>query len=354
MTRYEPPAGISPSMAAYLRQGGECKRALAAGIISLAAQGYVRIDASKEQFYLLKIRDADESVCEEESALLLALFPKGSGADCAFDGADPSRLGRVLRDFQESIDGIACPDLLSPHTTCWIIGIVYSLVYVPLLARATLSASQGSLSVVASLYFCVWIALGAECLTAALRLWPVTLRKILSRMPGVSQPPLPFKYGDANPVFLTTTAVTGFCLLAIETSANFAWLIAAIVIVGSVSRHLLEAPTKKGRQILLELRDFKEFLLRTGVDRLSSENHALAAPLYFEKLSAYAVALEISRGRGEEFATLLSQALELDQAYSFRFRPLNLDPGVSASHFLQLNLRSDQEYSGKSLRKTNS
>jgi hypothetical protein len=348
ITRYEPPAGISPSMAAYLRQSGECERAFAAGIISLAAQGYVRIDASVGQFRVARVRDADNSIPEEESALLLALFPKNDADDCEFGGTDPGRLEQVLGKFQEAVDDLACPDLLSPHTTCWIMGIAYSLAYVPTFAWAALSASHGSLSIGPLLYSCVWVALGAVCLIAALRLWPVTLRKIMSRLPGVTRPRPRFKYGDANPVFLTISALFGFGLLASQTSANFASLIAVIVVISSTSRPLLEVPTRKGREVLSELRDFREFLMRTEADRLSRKDHAQGSPLSFEKFSAYAVALEIGRGMSEDFATQLIQALEFDHAYSFSFLPSRLDTGVAEDHFLQLNLRSGPESVGKS------
>ena len=43
VTRYDPPEGISAAVAAYLLESGRCERAFAAGIISLAAKGYIEI-----------------------------------------------------------------------------------------------------------------------------------------------------------------------------------------------------------------------------------------------------------------------------------------------------------------------
>ncbi|HEV2298239.1 MAG TPA: hypothetical protein VGR72_06960 [Candidatus Acidoferrales bacterium] len=343
MTRYEPPAGISPSMAAYLSENGECALAFAAGIISLAARGYVRIDASGGQFHLSKVRDADNSVSEEESTLLLGLFPKHGSDDCEFSGTDPGRLQEALREFQETLDDLMCPDLLSPHTVCWITGILFSLAFLPSFAWDIHSASQTSESIGALLYFSIWIVLGAVCLTSAMRLWPAVFRKILSRLPGASYPRHPFEYGDANPVFLSISALFGFALLATQSSPNFALLIAIIVIVSSASRRLLEAPTRKGRKVLSELQGFREFLMRTEADRLSRVGHTQGSPLIFEKFSGYAVALEIERGIGEELATQLMQALEFDHAYSFDFLPTRVNTGGIEPHLLQLNLHGDQE-----------
>lgn len=352
MARYEPPAGISPSMAAYLSQNGECERAFAAGIISLAAQGYVRIDAAEGQFRVAKVRDADDSISEDESTLLTALFPKYAGDECEFSGTDPGRLDQVLRNFQKAIDDLACPVLLSPHTASRITGIAFSLAFLPSFAWAIHSASRTSLSIGALLYFCIWIALGAVCLTAALRLWPATIRKIMSRLPGTRHPRHPFEFGDANPALLTISALFGFALLATITSTNFAILILAIVVVSSASRPLLEAPTRKGKKVLSELRDFKEFLARTEADRLSRTVLAQESPLKFERISAYAVALEIERGKGEEFATQMLQALEFNRAYSFGIGPPRSGTGLAEDHFLQLNLHGDRKVAGNSSRKS--
>jgi hypothetical protein len=92
--------------------------------------------------------------------------------------------------------------------------------------------------------------------------------------------------------------------------------------------------------------------MRTEADRLSRKDHAQGSPLNFEKFSAYAVALEIERGMGEDFATQLMQVLEFDNAYSFSLLPSVLNTGVAENHFLQLNLRGGQESVRKSSRKT--
>lgn len=329
-------------MAAYLCQDGECERAFAAGIISLAAQGYLRIYASGEQFRVVKVGAADHALAAEEAGLLAALFPANS-ADCEFSGIDPGSLEHALSDFEEAINGIACPDLLSQHTIFWIMGIAFSLMYVPLFASETLSVSRAGTPLASLLYLCIWIVLGAVCLVAALRLWPATLRKVISRLPGINRPRVRFKYSDAIPIFLTMSACLGFGLLAAETSAIFACLIGMIIIIGSISRHLLEVPTREGRMVLAELRDFKEFLMRTEADRLSRAAQSQEGQLLFEKYSAYAVAMEIERGCGEEFASELIQTLEFDRAYSFNFLPEGLDEGGPSGHFLQLNLRREPE-----------
>lgn len=342
VTRYEPPAGISPSMAAYLCQDGECERAFAVGIISLASRRYLRVYASGEQFRIIKIRDADSAIPADETALLSALFPKHN-ADCAFGGTDPGSLEQALNRFREVMSASAQPGLLSRHTVLWGMGLICSGMYLPLLA----SSFHTGAPIASLIYLSIWVLLGVVCLIAALRVWPATLRKIISRLPGVNQPRVRFKYSDANPIFLTMSACAGFGLLAAETSATFGALVGMTVVIVWIARQLLDVPTRKGRRVLAELRDFKEFLMRTEADKLSRGVQVRDGQLQFENYSAYAVALEVERGWGEEFATQLMQTVEFDHAYSFSPPPIDIDAAVPQDHFLQLNLRRKQEPSEK-------
>lgn len=85
----------------------------------------------------------------------------------------------------------------------------------------------------------------------------------------------------------------------------------------------------------------------TEADKLSRGVQVRDGQLQFENYSAYAVALEVERGWGEEFATQLMQTVEFDHAYSFSLPPIDIDAAVPQDHFLQLNLRRKQEPSEK-------
>ncbi len=39
VTQYDPPQGVSPALAGYLRENGRCERAFAAALVSLASKG---------------------------------------------------------------------------------------------------------------------------------------------------------------------------------------------------------------------------------------------------------------------------------------------------------------------------
>jgi hypothetical protein len=73
--------------------------------------------------------------------------------------------------------------------------------------------------------------------------------------------------------------------------------------------------------VLSELSGFREFLARADADRLNRENSPGRTPEVLEKFTAYAVALDVERGWGEELAENLLELLQFDQVYGRRVAP---------------------------------
>ncbi len=321
VTRYEPPANITPALAAYLRENGSCERAFAAALVSLAAKGYLEIRQSEDWFNLQKLREPAESLPAEESVALANIFPY-SLRTYSFNSLDYTRIWQAYDAFEESVEANADPELLSTHAGVWWCGIVFSVALAGLVFHAApIFANHASLGSLA--YLSIWILLGCSCLVAALRVWPATLRKFASFLPGVSSPGRPLNWNDGIPVLLTASALLGFALLAFLTSTQFALLLAALVVLNSAFRHLLGAPTRAGHKVLVELNGFREFLSRADADRLNRENRPGHTPQTLEKYSAYAVALEVEQAWGEEFTENLLELLQIHQAYGGRARKLS-------------------------------
>jgi Predicted membrane protein (DUF2207) C-terminal domain len=164
-------------------------------------------------------------------------------------------------------------------------------------------------------YCAVWAAVGASCLVSAIRVWPNTLRKIALLLSFNRGRTGPLNLNDAAPIFLTATAAMGFAFLAITSSVQFAILTAALVLVLAVARRALEAPTAYGRKVIVQLSGFREFLLRADADRLIRENSPGATPSVLEAYSPYAVAFDIDRGWGRDFASGLTELIEYGHGY---------------------------------------
>jgi hypothetical protein len=322
VTQYDPPRGISPAVAANLTENGLYERAFAAALVSLTSKGFLELVQDEYRFSLKKLREPSGALPPEESLILETLFV-GRPDTYAFDSIEYSRLCETYIEFKDVLEGCVEPELISEHLPFWWVGVACSLMATIPVAGAVVELENG-VSWVSVAYFGIWILLGGSCLVAALRVWPATIHKLTSYIPWDDRPTRPLNLKDLIPVFLSGSALAGFVFLAVLSSTKFALLLSALVILNAISRHALEAPTRAGRKVLAELRNFREFLSRTDSDRLNRENQPGYTPVTLEKHSAYAVALGVEDAWGEEFVENLVELLQWDQAYSRRQRSVAL------------------------------
>jgi hypothetical protein len=339
VTRYEPPESVSPALAAYLIENGRCERAFSAALISLAAKGFLQIHEDGGRFALKKLRDAEASLPAEESCILESVFPNGQD-DYQFRVTDAMRLIAALHEFENVIADDAEPDLISRHWGLWYAGALFSMLIV-MAVIGSLPVHINGKQLPGILYLCMIGVLCGACFISALRVWPATFRKIISRLPGVTRPARPFNISDMVPLVLTTSASIGFGLLASSTSNQLALLVSAVLLMDVIFHHLCEAPTAAGREIIEELKGYRVFVGRADADRLNRENSPGATPQLLEANSGYAVALNVERGWGEEFTANLLQLFEMDRAYEFPTPSVSVDaPGSLWRHEepIQLNI----------------
>lgn len=314
VTRYEPPDGVSPAAAAFLVESGRCERAFAAALVSLAARGCLGIEQEGDIFSLKKLRDADPHLPPEEAVIHAFLFPEGLEST-SFYGADSFRLLACYKQFKPAIHNLVTSDWMTTHVVVWLVGLGYSVTVLEPLLFSMPGLGKG-LNIGSFAYAGLLIFIGGSCFVAALRVWPALLRKLATFMPGSRSAKRPLNLNDVIPLFLTMTASFGFILLAVLTSTKLAGFLAGALAVNVLSWHLMNAPTSAGRNALGELAAFREFLNRTEADRLSRQNLPGRTPRSIDLSDAYAVALDVRCGWGEEFAANILELIEVDEAYS--------------------------------------
>jgi hypothetical protein len=339
VTKYEPPQGISPAIAAFLWERGRCERAFAAAFVSAAAKGAVKIQQKEDAFLLYRMREADASLSTDESCILNSIF-LGSLDEYSFNAFEYGLLDDAFDEFRKIIKQTVKPALVSAHFVVWLAGVVFSAAIL-VRAFAALPLQTNGLSLL-SIYPLVWIAVGGSCFVAALHAWAATLRRLSSFIPGVKGRRRPLSASDALPVFLSAAALLGFGFLGSFTSPEFASLTAAVLLVCVIFRHALESPTTAGYRVLAELKGFREFLSRAEADQLNRVNRPGTSPEVLTRFTAYGVALDVERGWGEGLAENLLQLLQFDEAYHRYPLPDVHMPAIQAGeeveHFIQLGL----------------
>ena len=318
MTRYYPAEGVSPGLAGYLYQNGRSERAFAAAVISLIAKRHLEIEKTKDWFTFKRLHAPETSATREESAILSEIF---FGERDAYEAArgKHSRIFLAFRKFEKIVQEQALPRLISSHREIWGVGVV-CLVFiaerlascVPLYVRRERGDSDG-LALVS--------LIGGFCLFGAIGAWVATLRRVATHLPNNKGPARPLGWTDLFPVLLTIGAVVSFGLLAALTTLRYAAFVLACALLASTFNHLLKAPTAKGRKLLRELTGFREFLVRAESDRLARTNEADSTPRSLELNVAYAVALDVERGWGEQFAEDLIEMLQFDEAVALKGAP---------------------------------
>ena len=314
VVRYEPPPNISPAVAAALNQNGRYEVAFVSALVSLSAKRALRLQQRSDSFRMTRLSSGEADLSHEESAILRSLFLYDD-ATYTFNRAEYSRLCSAYFTFRQILEGLVEPELISAHPTAWWIAVSFSGAAL-LPVAASLLKVQTATSLASLAFYGVCFLLSGSSLVSAIRVWPLTLRKLYSYIPWDDRPSRPLAATDLIPFVLTGSALFGFVILSVLTSTEFACLLAAALLLNLLFRAPLHSPTSEGRKVLAELANFREFLVRTATDRLNRQNEPGNTPDILEQYIAYAVALDVEHTWGEELVASITTLLEFDAAYS--------------------------------------
>ena len=302
--RYEPPASVSPGVAAWLLEQGKLPRAMASAIVSMAAKSYVKIEQDGDLYSVTQLGpDVSLDLSPEEDALARTLF---KDYDC-FDFDEPApRLREALDAFECALmDTTYFSKRTFLSIPAWIIsaaGMLFALAQGNLFAR--LAKSRLDLRIIGIL------AIAFACFIVAVRSLPDTLEKIGSRLPGSTAPKRPWSGTDSMTFTLFVAGVAGIASLALLSSYVAAIFIALFLAVNAFFYHSLQGPTAAGKKALVQLTEYKTFLASVEADRISRLNTSANSPAKFTVEQAYAIAFHADLGWGEQFVGAITSLVE--------------------------------------------
>jgi hypothetical protein len=300
--RYEPPAGASPGVAAWLCGRGRLPRAMAASFVNMAAKGFLKIEQFKDFVSLTRLKTGTSAPLEpEEDALSRSLFHHNDYFD--FSQTTP-QLADAIEAFRLALLGT---QYFSPHTglsiPAWTIS---GLATVFALYRGNFNFSaHGSIR---SLGYVAITTIA--CFVLGTRTLSGTLEKIGSRLPGSTAPRRPWIHADTRPFLFLVAALVGVSLIAWMSAFVAALLTAAFMVLNALFFFALQGPTSAGKKILAQLNDYKKFMSEVDADAVSRVHPAERVPAQLQTKDAYAVAFHLDLGWGEQFATSIADVVE--------------------------------------------
>ena len=299
---YEPPDNMSPSAMRFLERMGFDEKAFTAGIMGLAAKGYLIIEQDESKTYKLVRRknatDKDSNLSADEKSLARTLFEDGS--PLVLKNKNHEVLTRAQKDVETNLHATAETTSFRTNARYLWPGIVLSVLTIV----AVVLTTGGSLLPVA-LFMSVWLtgwSFGVYMLVSSVvRAWKSV------RTEGV--------LGAGQAGFLTLFSIpfvvgecVGLGMLIWACGFTATGLIAVCIGINVLFHHLLKAPTLAGRALMDRVDGFKMFLKAVDGDRLQTIARPDKTPQLFERFLPYAFALGVEHAWAEQFSQVLAQA----------------------------------------------
>ncbi len=299
---YEPPDSMSPAAMRYLEQMGFDEKAFTAGIMGLAAKGYLMIERDEDKTFRL-VRNkgygaAEKKLAPDEESLARKLFENESSVHLT--NAQHTLLGRAKQALEANLH-------ISMETTFFVTNgrYVWPGIALSVATIITAVAMGGGSLIAVALFMSVWLtgwSFGVYVLVrGVIKAWKSV------RADGIG--------GAAQAITLTLFSipfVAGECfgigMLSMSAGLATFSVIAGAISVNVLFHHLLKAPTRAGRQLLDRVEGFKTFLKATEADQLQTIIPPEKTPGLFERFLPFALALGVEQAWAEQFSQVLALA----------------------------------------------
>ena len=342
--QYQPPAGISPGVARYIRTGGSDGTTLAAILSQLSARGIVSVQPESGNYRIQLLRQ-DISILPEEAALVESLFGQKMPVQSydASGAAVPPPADDITHELQEALQripqqqlaarGLAVATQLAPAPRSEITLNPRAGSEIKLALDAIQASFRENLQNVYFRWNAGFVLIGvaatflfglgssffietSQSPSTFLTLWLLLFTSIAGLViSGIwtSRPKQPSMHQRLTTVLspLLFFVLPGYMIavFAMPRSQFFILALLLSVALNSMFLVLMRAPTPQGRKALEQLAGFREFLVRVEQDRLDRINTPAEKARLMNQYLPYAIALEVKEGWGDTMAAAFSDAV---------------------------------------------
>ena len=299
----EPPEGVTPAAARYLRRYGYDNKVFTAALVSMASKGYLIIDKEELHYVLKRDWASEEVLSEEEKMVADRLFHSDKEVPLT-----QGRRGTILSAINSMKKILALKYKGSHFKTNYrylLPGILMSIA-VLILSLFASGLRWGDDSMSTSLFILVWLSgwtVGVFVLSfTALAAWWARQWKSAVFFSLFS---LPFLAGE----------VFGFTILLANASVLTIIVMAVLVLAGFLFTLYIPARTRIGRVLMDRIEGFRMTL--SGESSLRHKAYATEeeAKAHFERFLPYAIALGEEDEWTQQFTQSIDKALQLPETY---------------------------------------
>jgi uncharacterized membrane protein YgcG len=292
---YEPPKGISPAAARFIRRMGFDNKAFAAAVVNMAVKGYLTIsEDNKKKFTLERIDEDKSKLTPGERDIAKKLFR--SKAKIKLEQKNHSKIGGALKELKAYLR-------LEFEKAYFLTNRGYVFAGLGITVAAVLVALVTADEAVGAVFIGIWLSIWTMgVFFLGMQVWKSWTSGSYAMGVVMTLFFIPFFGGE----------IAG----AIGLGAIIDWLgvvmILAMGFVNALFFHLMRAPTRMGRKIMDQLEGFRMYLSVAEKDRMNLMNPPAETPELFEKFLPYALALDVEQKWSERFADVLKAARMAD------------------------------------------
>jgi hypothetical protein len=297
--QYQPPKGMSPAEARFALIGGTDRKTIAAVLAHMATEKVVHIVPVGDEYDITRLVEAaPKMIPAGEERAFEVLFPRDAanpqGPTRRVNPKDATLMIQFSSQIYESLRVRVGGKYFRRNLGWSVLGFLFSMIYaLVLVARYP---SHDAIFLV-FWYFMFSLGLGAIVATNIVPLFKDWVRGELN-MTNATRSFL------GLPVFLAPALFVDY-LIAGKSSWAFGEMMVVVIVLNIVCGVLLKSATAEGTEAKRRLEGFKQYLLSVERDRLDKLNHPDQSPVLMEEFFAYAIALDLKEGWGDQLENSL-------------------------------------------------
>src|ERR1041385_5480473 len=299
---YEPPDNMSPAAMRFLERMGFDEKAFTAGIMGLAAKGYLLIEQDESKTYKLVRRknatDKDGSLSADEKGLARTLFEDGT--PLVLKNANHAVLSSARKGVETYLHANMERTAFRTNARYLWPGVIFSGLTIAAVVLMN-DSSRSAVALFISFWLTGWSFGVYALLSTVVRAWKsVGAEGVLGAGQAIffTLFSIPFMVGEC----------LGLGMLIWACGLAATGIIAAAIAINVIFHHLLKAPTLAGRALMDRVEGFKMFLTAVDADRLQKVARPDKTPQLFERFLPFAFALGVEHAWAQQFSQILARA----------------------------------------------